>query len=735
MGSAEQTFQKAVAALNGGDVLAAESLFRAFLQSHPQHVAALNLLTVVLVSMGRYQEAEEFISRAVKLNNLSDVSFYNYGTILKHLNKPKQALERFDRALQLNANAAETWNNRGTVFNALNEYASAIADFDRAILLNPNYSEAFCNKGKSLIELGCFDEAIASYDRALSIKPSLTEAWLGRANALTELGRYDEASVACDKALALMPNLAAAWLGRGNVLIKRRCHSEALGAYQKALALDPGLAEAWLGRGNALVDLKNYNDALSAFDKALALKPNLAGAWLGRGNAFIEIDQGEHALAAYDKAITLRPDLAEAMLGRGNVLAESRRFGPALTAYDEALALRPDMAGIWAARGNVLTELKRYEDAFAAYDKAIALDPHLAKAWVGRGNLFVDLNQFDGAFAAYARAEELEPDLADAYWNEALARLCVGSFAQGWDLYEWRGKLKDNKLFQIQSELRQVSIRQPRDALMGKAIAIFPEQGVGDEIMFASILPDLIMDAKSVSYEVDRRLVRLFENAFPTVKVAPRGNRDYLDEAQADLVLQAGSLGYAYRGDRSSFPGAPYLTAESFQIDKWKTILAREGGLRPKIGISWRGGTDKTRRQDRSLDLNELSSLIQGGDYYFVSLQYGDVSEEIAEVNSTRTANPVHRLLDDFNDFDEFAALITALDLVISVQNTTIHMCGALGRPCWGLIPWRPEWRYGNQGKSMVWYQCVSLYRQKSPGDWKSALGLVKSDLANLVRA
>jgi ADP-heptose:LPS heptosyltransferase len=162
--------------------------------------------------------------------------------------------------------------------------------------------------------------------------------------------------------------------------------------------------------------------------------------------------------------------------------------------------------------------------------------------------------------------------------------------------------------------------------------------------------------------------------------------------------------------------------------------LAREGGLRAKIGISWRGGVDKTRRQDRSLALNELSSLTQGDDHYFVSLQYGNVSEEIAEFNRTRTTNPVHCLLDDFSNFDEFAALITALDLVISVQNTTIHMCGALGRPCWGLIPWRPEWRYGNQGKSMVWYKSVTLYRQDKPGDWKGALESVKSDLANLVK-
>ena len=192
MRSADQTFQEAVAALNGGNVVAAEGLFRTFLRSHPEHIVALNLLTVALMSMGRYQEAEEFISRAVRLNSLSDASFYNYGTILYHLNKPNQALDQFDRALGLNPNAAETWNNRGIVFNALKKFKNAISDFERAVLLKPSYSDAFCNKGKSLAGLGRFDEAIAACDTALSIKPDLAiEAWLGRANALTECGRYD----------------------------------------------------------------------------------------------------------------------------------------------------------------------------------------------------------------------------------------------------------------------------------------------------------------------------------------------------------------------------------------------------------------------------------------------------------------------------------------------------------------------------------------------------------------
>ena len=189
-------------------------------------------------------------------------------------------------------------------------------------------------------------------------------------------------------------------------------------------------------------------------------------------------------------------------------------------------------------------------------------------------------------------------------------------------------------------------------------------------------------------------------------------------------------MGYAYRRDPDLFPRVPYLGAKPARIDQWKALLAKEAGSRLKIGISWRGGTDKTRRADRSVLLEQLRPLIQNEDRYFVSLQYGDVKDELAKFNNAGIGS-VHSLLEDFNDFDEFAALIMALDLVISVQNTTIHTCGALGKTCWGMIPWRPEWRYGTETHSMIWYSSIALHRQQTPGDWSSVINSITSDLTD----
>jgi len=380
MSNVEKQFQGAIKAMNGGEPREAERLFKNILRTQPTNVAALNLLTVVLMSMERHAEAETFISKAVQLNVRSDVSYYNYGLISKKLGKSRQALEQFSIALGINSKVPETWNNRGTTFNDLEQHENAISDFDRALSLAPDYSEAFYNKGKSLSELKRYDEAFAAYDKALALKPDLAEAWLGRGKTFNHLKRYDEAFAAFDKALALKPVLAEAWLGRGNVLYDRKRRDEAFAAFDQALALKPDLAEAWLGRGNLLYDLKSHGEAFAAYGKALAIKPDQAEAWVGHGNIFHHLKRLGEAFAAYDKALASTPDLAEAWLGRGSVLYELKRYDEALAAFEKAVASKSDLAEAWFGRGSALFDLKRYSEAFAAFDAALALKPDLRGA-------------------------------------------------------------------------------------------------------------------------------------------------------------------------------------------------------------------------------------------------------------------------------------------------------------------------------------------------------------------
>ena len=422
-------FQRAMAALQAGNLKEAEHFLKSLLRGEPRHLAALNVLGIVLTKQRQFDEAETYLRRALRENARSDATLYNYGLVLKALNRPAEALERFTAALAINPAVAETWNNRGTVFNDLGRHDEAIADFDNAIRINPHYADAFCNKGKALSILKRSQDAIRAFDTALALRPDLAEAWSGRGEASWRLKRYGDALAACDKALALRPDLAEAWLGRGNALAKRARFDEALTAYDKALALRPGLAEALLGRGNVYHDLKRYDEALRAFDAALAAKPELVEAWYGRGNAFTSLRQCDEAFAAYDKALALQPDCADAWLGRGNALFALRRYDDALSAYEKALHLQPDLAEAWLGRGSTCFERADYDAALGAYERALTINPDFAEAWNGRGNVLFERRQYAAALAAYDKAMGLKPGLDYAAGVRLLTKLHICDWA------------------------------------------------------------------------------------------------------------------------------------------------------------------------------------------------------------------------------------------------------------------------------------------------------------------
>jgi predicted O-linked N-acetylglucosamine transferase (SPINDLY family) len=271
--SADEVFRQAIAAMQARDWAAAEKGFKRALALQPTHVGALNLFTVLLISLRRFDEAEHYARLALKENATSDATHYNYGLILKALKRPAEALERFGEALKINPSVASTWNNRGTVFNDLKRYDDALSDFDKAIELDPEYAEATFNKGKSFSLLKRFDEACLAFERALRLRPDLAEAWLGYGNVLCERRQYDVAQAAYDRALALNAELAESFLGRGSLFQRVRRYQDALTAFDRAVALKPDLVEAWIGRGEIFSTLKRPEEAAQAYARVLKIDP------------------------------------------------------------------------------------------------------------------------------------------------------------------------------------------------------------------------------------------------------------------------------------------------------------------------------------------------------------------------------------------------------------------------------------------------------------------------------
>ena len=257
---------------------------------------------------------------------------------------------------------------------------------------------------------------------------------------------------------------------------------------------------------------------------------------------------------------------------------------------------------------------------------------------------------------------------------------------------------------------------------------LYGEQGIGDEIMFASCVSDLLATGVACTLACDPRLATLFTRSFPGARVRGIDSPDALASEPCDQQAALGDLPRVLRSRAEDFPvHAGYLRADPARVAHWRRELDRYGDG-PKIGISWRGGTPLTRGSVRSLKPGDLAPVLGLPGLTWISLQYGEVDADLAALFDTHGI-AIQHWASAIDDYDETAALVCALDLVVSVCTAVVHLSGALGRDAWVLTPSAAEWRYGRRGESMPWYPSVRLFRQQAEGDWSGPIGAVRDGL------
>jgi hypothetical protein len=369
------------------------------------------------------------------------------------------------------------------------------------------------------------------------------------------------------------------------------------------------------------------------------------------------------------------------------------------------------------------------EAAILNYKKAVELDDGFVEAHNNLGMALQEKAEFLAAEKSFREAIRLNPELAEAHFNLSAVLLLSGNFEEGWPEYEWR--LQSEKF-----ESRYHDFQYPAwdgSSLQGKTILICGEQGVGDEIMFASCLSDVINRADSCIVECDRRLIPLYSRSFPKASYFERDSQYPPDLSSVQLKIAVGSLPKYFRSDFSNFPDNTYfLFPDLSRVHFWHERF-QPFGNNIKIGISWRGGEHKYISHVRSMPMQEWDKLFSLPDITFVNLQYGDVSAEIDEV-ADKLGITIHdwENSDPLENLDDFAAKIAALDLVISVDNATVHLAGALGKPVWMLLPYVPDWRWMLEREDSPWYPAMRLFRQPSPGDWDSVIKRVAEELKKI---
>jgi Flp pilus assembly protein TadD len=409
----------------------------------------------------------------------------------------------------------------------------------------------------------------------------------------------------------------------------------------------------------------------------------------------IEADDYENAMPLIYTVLEEYPDDAATLHFLGYIWLMSERTVFAYQMFRRALQEQPGNKALWTSLGRACHELQMYEDAIKFFIKSAELDNNYAMAYSNMSATLVQLSQWDDAEKAARTALDCNPTDLNSQLNLAHCYLARGEWKEGW--HEWNKSLggKFRKELIYGDEARW-------NGSKGRNLVIYGEQGLGDEIFYGSCINDAIRDSKHVIIDCDHRLETLFKRSFPDAEV--HGTRkvdhpEWLEKAEIDARCAIGGLPEFYRLTNKDFPGSTYLLADEHKVNEWKSVLKDK---KCYIGITTHGGKKATNSKGRKLTADDLAPLLKRKDIQLVSLDY-DLEERIEGVLYFDEAITSQ-------DYDDTAALIASLDMVMGVPTTALHCAAALGVKTWCLVPKRHQWRYAQP--SMPWYRSMRLIYQ-----------------------
>jgi Flp pilus assembly protein TadD len=494
------------------------------------------------------------------------------------------------------------------------------------------------------------------------------------------LGNYDSAIHYLRNALQYDPTNAEAYSNLGFILQGRGRLDEAVQCYQKALQLNPHLPEAHSNLGNIFKAKGQFDDAIRCYRRALQLNPELPDTYSNLGIALQKAGRPDEAITYYRKAADLRPQDATVHYNLGIAFQENGQLDEAITCYQKASQLSPGDAGIYNTLAFALQENRRPYEAIPYYRKALQLDP----------------------------------TYATAHWNLSLALLLTGNFREGWREYEWRWKTP-----YLASSWR--NFKEPLwdgSDIKGRTILLHAEQGFGDTIQFIRYAPLVAERGAKIIFECPGALAALLRDVGGIEQIIIHG-----DELPAfDVHCPLLSLPLAFDTTLETIPAkAPYLAGDPAGTVKWKSKINHDTS-NIKIALVWAGNPGFKQNRYRNCPLENFLSLSKLPGVTLYSLQKG---EEAQEAKNPPEGMALVDYTDEIRDFSDTASFVENIDLIISIDTAVAHLAGALGKPVWTLLPFSPEWRWLLNREDSPWYPTMRLFRQPSPGDWRSVIDRV----------
>ena len=581
------------------------------------------------------------------------------------------------------------------------------------------------------VELGAIDALFkqGQYEACLNQAKSLLQKFPDHGNLWKAVGvcliaqqKYIEAIPSLKKASTILLQDAESHYLLGIAFHSIREFHRARQSYERTLELSPDYPNVHINLGTVFKELDEKLLAIEMFERAKALDANSLVAYVNLASLYERINKPEEAVQCYERIVQIDPKLSGAYTNLANLLHALKRYEQAEAAYHKAIASNTAYADAYSNLSHFLCEYGRPVEAEIICHQAIVLKPHSGEFYTNLGLAYHEQCLLKEAEAAYRHSLDL--GLKDSFVTRMnLAMLCLkqGRYAEGWSYYEARFEMQAPRFLRL-SNLPQWE-GQPVGATDG--LLLYSEQGRGDVIQFMRFLPELSKIFSKIRLLVPPELSRLAKENFPHIDVQSFIHHEIDQDCQWSCPMM--SLGRALKiNDDNLAKKIPYLTASSEWTAPWLQMFAQE--KRPKIGVVWAANLQSVNGVKRSLSLKDLAPCFAAYDYCWVSLQYPSQQPLIDEWSQTfHMMNPAEKI----QDLADVAGLISALDLVITVDTVTVHLAGALGKPAWLLDRYTTDWKWGLDTTRSRWYPTVEIFRQENYSDWASVVQAIKERLAS----
>lgn len=582
--------------------------------------------------------------------------------------------------------------------------------------MQKNFRDACLSDALRNWKEGNFEIAVEIYEAILNENQHDYEVWHALGLLCFQIGKIAEARDFIERALSseITPDYLSDY---ANVLFALDQKKEAESILREAVRLYPDNHDLWLKMASQQESMGMSSCAMESYEQAIYRSPNNLDAWRGLGKISLRVNDFEKALTCINRVLAIEPESGSALIDRGLALEGLGRLEESLDCFDKLCEDERNTVLVATKKALILHKLGRMSEAIVNVDHALNLekdnaDTHFLKGAILGKNLFAS-----EAIQEFSLAARIKPDFASAHWNEALFRLLLGDFELGFEKFEWRKTVFQNN-FQSGYKLPLAGAWSGNESVSGKNILLWTEQGLGDSIQFVRYVPLLNQAGARVFVLVPETLKRLFSSISGIEKVLDEG-----DNVDLNYHCSFLSLPYAFRTQFTSIPSqTPYLEASSRDVEYWREKV--ESGEISRIGLVWSGNPTHRADQSRSIPLTSILATLKGE---FTSLHL-EIRED--EQRDFAEQNQIQFVGDQLRDMADTAALISALDLVITVDTSVAHLAGALNKPVWILIDKNPDWRWMLERTDSPWYPSAKLFRRGGQESWGDVLMRVNAEMS-----